>query len=228
MKALEKDRTRRYETAIGLARDIERYLSDEAVEACPPSVSYRLRKAVRRHKGPVLAVVMIALSLIGGIVGTSWGLFQAKRAWNDAEQARAAESEQRQQAEADGQKALASAAAEKQAKEIAQAREVETNAVLEFVESKILAAARPEGQDGGLGRDVTLRQAVESAAPFVHDNFAQQPLIEARLRSTLGHSFYYLGDAKNAAEEFLAAQGTLLPASRTRPPRNSLKHEQSG
>ena len=44
MKCLEKDRTRRYETANGLARDVERYLADEPVEACPPSASYRLRK----------------------------------------------------------------------------------------------------------------------------------------------------------------------------------------
>ena len=51
MKALEKDRTRRYETANGLARDIERYLDDEPVEACPPSATYRLRKFARKHRG---------------------------------------------------------------------------------------------------------------------------------------------------------------------------------
>src|SRR5947208_5338348 len=56
MKTLEKDRNRRYETASGLGRDIERYLHDEPVLACPPSAMYRLRKLVRRHKGPVLAV----------------------------------------------------------------------------------------------------------------------------------------------------------------------------
>ena len=50
MKCLEKDRTRRYETANGLATDVERYLNDEPVEACPPSAGYRLRKFVRRNK----------------------------------------------------------------------------------------------------------------------------------------------------------------------------------
>src|SRR5262249_23926653 len=50
MKALEKERNRRYETAAGLARDIERYLHDEPVQACPPSLGYRLRKFARRNK----------------------------------------------------------------------------------------------------------------------------------------------------------------------------------
>ena len=51
MKALEKDRTRRYETAGGFARDVERYLADEAVEACPPSRRYRLGKFARKNRG---------------------------------------------------------------------------------------------------------------------------------------------------------------------------------
>src|SRR5262249_48558046 len=55
MKALEKDRSRRYETANGLARDLQRYLADELVDARPPSTGYRLRKFLRRHKGRVIA-----------------------------------------------------------------------------------------------------------------------------------------------------------------------------
>jgi WD40 repeat protein/serine/threonine protein kinase len=64
MKCLEKDRTRRYETANSLARDIERYLHDEPVEACPPSAGYRLRKFLRRNKGPVSAIGVAVLGLI--------------------------------------------------------------------------------------------------------------------------------------------------------------------
>ena len=51
MKALEKDRNRRYETANGLAADIQRYLDDEPVQACPPSAMYRFRKFARRQQG---------------------------------------------------------------------------------------------------------------------------------------------------------------------------------
>ena len=52
MKALEKDRNRRYETANGFAVDVQRYLADEPVQACPPSLAYRLRKFARRNGGP--------------------------------------------------------------------------------------------------------------------------------------------------------------------------------
>jgi WD40 repeat protein/serine/threonine protein kinase/Flp pilus assembly protein TadD len=63
MKALEKDRTRRYETANGFAADVQRYLADEPVLACPPSVGYRLRKFARRNKAAL--ATMIVLSLAG-------------------------------------------------------------------------------------------------------------------------------------------------------------------
>ena len=80
MKTLEKDRTRRYETASGLARDIQRYLDDEVVEARPPSTGYRIGKFVRRHKGQVIAAGLVLLALLSGIAGTTWGLFREARA----------------------------------------------------------------------------------------------------------------------------------------------------
>src|SRR5207244_3347971 len=68
MKTLEKDRNRRYETAIGLARDIERYLKDEAVQACPPSAWYRFRKVARRHRGAFIAASGMALVVLLAVV----------------------------------------------------------------------------------------------------------------------------------------------------------------
>jgi tetratricopeptide (TPR) repeat protein len=64
MKCLEKDRSRRYETASSLARDVRRYLADDSVEACPPSAAYRFRKFVRRHRGSVLIAGALAATLI--------------------------------------------------------------------------------------------------------------------------------------------------------------------
>jgi WD40 repeat protein len=84
MKALEKDRRRRYETAGALAADVNRYLRDEAVLACPPSVGYRLRKFARQHRGPVVAAALVVLALVGGIIGTTWGLIRATGAHAEA------------------------------------------------------------------------------------------------------------------------------------------------
>ncbi len=98
MKCLRKERVRRYDTANGLALDIQRYLADEPVEASPPSAGYRMRKFVRRNRGPVLASLLVLLAVLGGIVGTTWGLFEAQRQRDHAEQARQDEAEQRRAA----------------------------------------------------------------------------------------------------------------------------------
>jgi len=79
MKCLEKNRERRYETASGLIRDIQRYLTDEPVEARPPSTGYRLQKFLKRHKVPVAAAMVVLLTLLVGIAGTTYGLIEAKR-----------------------------------------------------------------------------------------------------------------------------------------------------
>jgi serine/threonine protein kinase/WD40 repeat protein len=86
MKALEKERNRRYETANSLALDVQRYLADEPVQACPPTVGYRLRKLVRRHKGPVAAVSLVLLALVTGIIGTTWGLLCAEKARSELQE----------------------------------------------------------------------------------------------------------------------------------------------
>jgi serine/threonine protein kinase/WD40 repeat protein/tetratricopeptide (TPR) repeat protein len=84
MKALDKDRNRRYETASAFAADVQRYLHHEPVLACPPTLGYRLRKIVQRNKGPVLAASLVVLALVGGIIGTTWGLIRATHARQEA------------------------------------------------------------------------------------------------------------------------------------------------
>jgi eukaryotic-like serine/threonine-protein kinase len=85
MKCLEKDRTRRYETATGLASDIQRHLNSEPVLAGPPGAGYKLRKFVRRHRVGVMAGSFVLLALLAGIVGTTWGLMDALRQKKEAE-----------------------------------------------------------------------------------------------------------------------------------------------
>lgn len=113
MKALEKDRNQRYETANGFAMDVQRYLADEPVQACPPSIGYRLWKFARRNKGKVTAATVMLFALLTGILGTTLGMIEARRSAN-------AESIAKQQALDDKSKALAAATAEKTANEQAQ------------------------------------------------------------------------------------------------------------
>src|SRR5205809_107603 len=77
MKGLDKDRNRRYETANGFAADVQRYLADEPVLACPPSAGYRLRKFARRNKAAFWSAALILLAIVLGAVVSTW---QAVRA----------------------------------------------------------------------------------------------------------------------------------------------------
>ncbi len=80
MKALEKDRARRYETANGLAADVLRHLTFEPVVAAPPSKAYRLRKFVRKHRTGAIAASLVAAAFVAGMAGTTWGLIRASEA----------------------------------------------------------------------------------------------------------------------------------------------------
>jgi serine/threonine protein kinase/tetratricopeptide (TPR) repeat protein len=87
MKALEKDRSRRYETANALARDLQRHLAGEDVEACPPSASYRLRKFARRHRVALSVGATIAATLVVATAVSTWQAIRATRAERDAVEA---------------------------------------------------------------------------------------------------------------------------------------------
>jgi len=97
MRALEKDRQRRYETANGLAMDVRRYLDGEPVVAAPPSAAYRFKKLIRRHKGAVTGAAVVTAALVLGLVGTGYGLRREAAArlsaQREAERATKAEAE---------------------------------------------------------------------------------------------------------------------------------------
>jgi serine/threonine protein kinase/WD40 repeat protein len=99
MKALEKQRTRRYETVTGLAADLQRYLQDEPVSARPPSATYRLRKIVVRHKVPVAATAAVLLALITGFAVSLTQYVKERSARERAVLAERAEFAQREQAQ---------------------------------------------------------------------------------------------------------------------------------
>ncbi len=103
MKALQKDRSRRYETASGLARDVERYLTDEPVVACLPSTAYRFGKFARRNKAAMVTAGLVAAALLLGVAVSTWQAIRALAAEREAttERDRAVEAEraERQQRE---------------------------------------------------------------------------------------------------------------------------------
>lgn len=192
MKALEKDRGRRYEAASGLARDIERCLHGEPVEACPPSSVYKLRKFLTKHRGPAIAVGVIVVLLVAGIIGTSWGLVTALRA-RDAEafaRKRATEAELQTRKERDeaGQQAAIA------------------RAVNDFLQKDLLSQAdlsnqpSAENADEPAPRDpdIKVRTLLDRAAKNIESKFAGQPLTEAAIRMTLGDAYVALGQLAEA------------------------------
>src|SRR6516165_9245638 len=141
MRCLEKDRTRRYDTASSLARDVERYLKDEPVEARPPTVGYRFRKMARRNKVALTTAALVAAALLLGTVASTWQAVRATRAEADARAAEDKATKERDRA--DAEKASA-------------------QATLRFLLADVLEQADPSRQ-GGVNRNLTVRDLLKKA-----------------------------------------------------------------
>jgi serine/threonine protein kinase/Tfp pilus assembly protein PilF len=188
MKCLEKDRNRRYETASALARDIERYLHDEPVLACPPSAGYRLRKLARKHKKALAVSVAFAVLLAAGAVFSTW---QAIRATLAEKSARDAE-------------AVALAAEKKALEEAAVAK-----AVNDFLNEDVLGQASAVqilvGPNRDWYRDLKVTEALDRAAVNIAGKFAQQPRAAVAVRLAIGSSYLNLGERAKAQEHLETA-----------------------
>ncbi|MBL9120670.1 MAG: serine/threonine protein kinase [Phycisphaerae bacterium] len=210
MKALEKDRTRRYESANDLAADIRRYLAGDAVVAAPPSRVYRLRKFVRRNRVSVGAGAAVAAALLLGAIAFAW---QARVASGQRDRAMLAEEQQRARA------FELKAVAEFQAKmlsgiDVAASGERLMKGIRAQFAEAIERAGSPESERAGraavfagelgqvnatdaaaeLLRNAVLRPAVEA----IDAQFASQPLVDAALRHTLSEVFLNLGSGEEA------------------------------
>ncbi len=175
MKALEKDRTRRYETASGFAADVQRHLSGEAVIAAPPSRLYRTGKFIRRNKGSVLAGGLVALGLIIGIGVSTWMFLQERAALARAFAAEQVQSQLRSQAEAGERRAQTEAARSQQ--------------VAQFMKDMLKGV----GPSVALGRDTTmLRELVDQTVERLSTDLKDQPEVELELRMTLWRVYWDL------------------------------------
>ncbi len=139
MKSLSKERDRRYESATNFARDIERFLNHEPVQAGPPSTSYRLKKFVRRNRGQVLAASFVLLALVAGVAGTTLGLIEARRQATIAKDEAEAKEKARQVAEGLANDNAKLAADEQEAKKAAIDAKQETERQLRRIQAVIFS-----------------------------------------------------------------------------------------
>jgi tetratricopeptide (TPR) repeat protein len=208
LKCLQKDRARRYASALDLADDLTRYLEGRPIVARPVGRVEHLKRWCRRNPmdAALLACLMVALGL---------GFSAALTLWLRADQQRQIADLARAEAEGERQQALHAEQTAKNNEAKAKESAAELRAVLDFFEKKVLAAARPKGKEGGLGKDATIRAAVDAAEPTIARAFAGQPLAESAVRFTLGATYYYLWEPQLALRQYeralLLRQGQLGP-----------------
>jgi serine/threonine protein kinase len=176
MKALEKDRTRRYETANGLAMDVERYAENEPIVARPPSQIYRFQKLVRRNKLAFGAVTAVMVALVCGLGLATYGLVQARVQRNQARASERTAQREKQAAEEARAQALKS-------EQSARSEAAKSQQVAQLLKDMLKSV----GPSVALGRDTAmLKEILDKTAERLGSDLTNQPEVEAELRTTIG------------------------------------------
>jgi len=179
MKTLEKDRQRRYDTAVALSEDVGRYLDNQPVLASPPSTLYQMQRFYRRNRVGVLTALAMAFLILLGSVGTSLGWASALHSASLADQ---------------------------EAKNALDQYEV-AEAVANFLNEDVLATVNPANRDGQ-GREVSMFEVLLAAEDKLNEEcepggrFADKPLVQIRLRTTIADSLVGLGEYDRARNQF--------------------------
>ena len=227
MKALEKERCRRYETANGLVEDIRRHLSDEPVSASPPSARYRMRKFIKRNRAGVIAASAIAVALLLGVVGTTSGMLWALSEKRAAVAAREAESEAKQEAiaaakaerlakldaQAETKKAEVAAKKEKTAYAQAQKRLAQIEKANEILGSIFKNLNPLEIARNERPLQAILLEKLDKAVEQLEGDSIGDPLVVAKIQEQFGISLLGLGDPGKAIllyEKALATRSDTL------------------
>ena len=202
MKALEKERRRRYATANGLALDVQRFLDGETILARPPSALYKFQKTVLLHKLLFVGTGIIAALLVAGLIVVSTLLAKERQARREADVAR-------MQAEGDKAKAQTEADRSRQArhdadearmqaerdKAKAETEAVKSRQVTQFLEDMLQGV----GPSMARGRDTTmLREILDRTAERVGPEMTNQPAVEAELRGLIGRLYFEIGNYDGA------------------------------
>jgi tetratricopeptide (TPR) repeat protein/tRNA A-37 threonylcarbamoyl transferase component Bud32 len=234
-KTLEKQKSRRYDSAANLAADIRRFLNDEPITARPPSTAYQLQKFARRHRALVIGVAAVFVVLIAGIVASSIESVRARRAEVNARQAESTERTERDRAvraekNANEERDLAVTAdraateardravkAETQAKQERDAAVLEkrradtetatTKAINDFLTTDLLAQASAIGQgpNAKADPDIKVRTVLDRAAGHIAGRFDGRPQVEGSIESTIGTTYWHLGIYPQAKQHLARA-----------------------
>jgi serine/threonine protein kinase/Tfp pilus assembly protein PilF len=191
LKAMHKDRSRRYASAAELAEDVHNYLAGRPLRAGPESAAYRTRKFLRRNQVTVAVAVVMLLLLFVGAATTTWQAIRATRA----------------------QRTTAALVEELRLNK----REVESanksmSAVNEFLTQEMLMSSTPEVMRG---KPLTVLEALDNAARRIKGNFDESPAIEASVRVTVARAYVSLGRADLAMPQ---AQSAVELCKRSLPP----------
>ena len=189
LKALERERDLRYASVSELAADVRRYLQGEVVLAGPPSKLYRARKFIARNKLAVSAAAAVVLSLILGIIGTSYMTIEAQQQRARAEAALKDAQQQRDRAEAESARAIA------------------TRSFLE----EMIAAPDPWKLQGGSPetRNVRVVDALQTAAANLEKGLADNPALRGEIATMLGRTLRRLGQLDAARKQLDSAVADL-------------------
>ncbi len=215
MKALEKDRNRRYETANGLAADLRRYLDDEPVAAGPPTAAYRLSKFAKRYRVALATACAFAAVLIAASVISSWQAVRADRARAEAVLAYAAETKQRREAQNQRDRAVR-AEGEAQAN-LARARAAVDDYLTTISENRLLESRLPGLQP--------LRNELLATALKYYEEFVSRNQDDPGLRADLAAAHFRVGEITDqigskddALKAFRTALGMYESLAEAAPP----------
>ena len=234
-KTLEKQKSRRYDSAANLAADIRRFLNDEPITARPPSSAYQLQKFARRHRALVIGMAAVFVVLVAGIVASSMESVRAKRAEVTARQAEVQERTERDRAVTAESSAtqerdravtaehVASEARDRAVKAEAQAKRERDTAVVEkhradteaatakaindFLTTDLLAQASAVGQGSNAKADpdIKVRTVLDRAAGRITGRFDGKPQVEGSIESTIGTTYWHLGIYPEAKQHLARA-----------------------
>lgn len=234
-KTLEKQKSRRYDSAANLAADIRRFLNDEPITARPPSTAYQLQKFARRHRALVIGIAAVFIVLVAGIVASSIESVRARRAEVTAREAEVQERTERDRAVTAEKNAneerdravtadhAATEARDRAVKAEVQAKRERDTAVLEkrradtetatakaindFLTTDLLAQASAIGQgpNAKADPDIKVRTVLDRAAGRIAGRFNGRPQVEGSIESTIGTTYWHLGIYPEAKQHLARA-----------------------